>query len=126
MLQVGMEESKSGPTSIVTDVNSPGVVSSDMSTPLLSFFSPSCYISSPSYNGTPLLLCSPPSYFSPAQINNDFPSVGASLDIPPAFQLNNQNSNVTYPSKVSCNINLAPGPTFLKNYPGNDYQIVRP
>jgi len=121
MLQVGMQEGKSGAVSIVTDVNP----SSGMSTPLPSYFSPSCYISSPSHGGTPLLLCTPPSCFSSAQINNGFPSVAASVDIPPAFQLNNQNSNISYPSNVSCNINLAPVPTFHESYEGNELKMAR-
>jgi len=119
----GMQDSISEPTSIVTDVNAP-VIFSNSNTPFLNYLSPSCYVNSPSHMGTPLLLCTPPAYFSPAQINNGFPSVATSLDIPPAFELYNQNSSVQYPANVSCNISLPPLPSFHNSHPRNKLNIT--
>lgn len=122
---VGMQESNSEPHSIVTNVNSP-VIFSCGSTPFSSYVSPSYYLNSPSHVGTPLLLCTPPAYFSPSQMNNRFPSVATSLDIPSSFELYNKPSILTYPSHVSCNISHAPEPSFLKSYARNEQQIKRP
>jgi len=122
--QVRMQESNSEQRSLVSEVNSPCIFSSGLSTPIPSYLSPS-YINSPSHIGTPVMLCTSPSYVSPTQINNGFPTVGASLDIPPAFELNNQNSGVKYPSQVSCNISHAPVPSFHKSYQRNELQRAR-
>merc|ERR550534_1772323 len=106
-------------SSFVTDLTSPpGVFSSALSTPLLSYISPPGYITSPSNIGTPLLLCTPPSSYAPAQINNGLPSVGASMDMPPRLDLYNQNlKRVSYPTLASCNIHLAPVSSMPITYP---------
>merc|ERR1719285_277794 len=106
ILQDGMQESISWPPSAVTDLNSTGIYPG-MSTPILNYLSPSCYMNSPRQIGTPLLLCTSPSYISPRQMNNGFTSVPPFLDVPPTFELN-KNSSVAYPSKVSCNISHVP------------------
>jgi hypothetical protein len=120
------QDSTSERQSFVNDLNSPGVYSA-ASTPILSYFSPRCYINSPSNIGTPLMYCTSPSYYSPTQICHSLPSIGMSLDVPPALELYNQNpSNVAYPSHVSCNIR-APAQSVLKNHPwGSEAELSMP
>merc|ERR1719320_1113158 len=114
--QLGGNREKSSNTSFVSDLNSSGgMVSSVMSTPILGYISPPGY-NSPSNMGTPVLLCTPPSCYTPMQINHGQPSVAASMDMPPTFDLLNQKKKLSYPSLVSCNIHLAPVPSVQNNY----------
>jgi len=113
----GNRKKSSNITSFVTDPNSPGsMVSSVMSTTKLGYSSPPGY-NTPSNIGTPLLVCTPPSCYTPTQINYGLPSVAASMDMPPTFDLNKHSKSVSYPSLVSCNIHLAPVQSVQDNYP---------
>merc|ERR550534_1033212 len=107
---VGTGEQTSDMTPFITNIKSPnGVYSSVMSTPLLSYVSPSGYISSPSNIDTPILFCTPASSYTGAEINHRLPSGTVSKDTPPSLDLYNQNpKSVSYPTHASCNIQLAP------------------
>jgi len=104
------EQTSDMSSSFVTNINSPnGVYSSVMSTPMLSYISPSGYINSPSNIGTPCLYRTPPPSYTSAERNHGLPSGTTSIDTPPSLDLCNQNpKSLSYPTHVSCNIQLAP------------------
>jgi len=116
---LGAREKPSHNPSFVNDLTTPrSKFSNIINTPIPCCISPTgCDINCPRNIDNPLLLYTPPSRFTPTQVNSCLPSEPASMDLPPTLELYNQNPKCfSYPSVASCNIHLAPASSVPDSY----------